>query len=59
MLRLRFHNKLVKSDGYQLKIHFSTFSEKDVGKYTMDIENRYGKATTNFTIKTASKLHFV
>ncbi|CAG2198974.1 unnamed protein product [Mytilus edulis] len=54
MLRLRFHNTLVKSNGYQLKIHFSTFSEKDVGKYTMGIENRYGKATINFTIQAAS-----
>ncbi|CAC5412282.1 unnamed protein product [Mytilus coruscus] len=31
LLRLKFHNTLVKSDGYRLKIHFSTFSEIDVG----------------------------
>ncbi|XP_063417532.1 hemicentin-2-like [Mytilus trossulus] len=55
LLRFKFHNTLVKVNGYQLKIHFSTFSQRDVGKYALDISNRYGKDTTNFTIQAASR----
>ncbi|XP_052080663.1 uncharacterized protein LOC127718650 [Mytilus californianus] len=54
VFRQKFHSKLIRLNGYRLKIRFSTFSEKDVGNYSMNIDNSYGKDTTNLTIQVAS-----